>query len=156
MAGCQPSCPVSTRPDGISASGAPAFSASCSHRGSTPLHFAAAAKRNALMACQALLRAGADPKTLDMAQRAPYESADDDKARTAAGLALPFLYLTRTVCALLCLHIRSLAPLPQQPASQWRPARLKHPCPWAHICPPGADIDPYPTIHINHCQTMLS
>lgn len=35
------------------------------HRGATPLHFAAAAKRNAAEACEVLLAAGADPNVVD-------------------------------------------------------------------------------------------
>lgn len=54
-------------------------------RGSTPLHFAANAKRNALLVCQALLQAGADTKRIDGTGRVPYEHAELDDVRLLLG-----------------------------------------------------------------------
>jgi len=41
-------------------------------RGITPLHFAAAAKKNAKAVCEALLKGGADAEVADMSGRVPF------------------------------------------------------------------------------------
>lgn len=53
--------------------------------GATPLHFAAAGKRNAAAACELLLAAGADPDIVDEMGCMPYERADDPQLRTRLG-----------------------------------------------------------------------
>ena len=50
-------------------------------RGSTPLHFAAAAKRRALEACRLLLDAGADDGLSDQMGQLPYQMAEDEEVR---------------------------------------------------------------------------
>ena len=50
-------------------------------RGSTPLHFAAAAKARARETCQLLLDAGADTGVPDLQGRLPYEMAESDDIR---------------------------------------------------------------------------
>lgn len=61
-------------------------------RGSTPLHFAAGAKDNAIEACQVLLDAGADPEVADMAGRKPFELALEDDVRALLGGPDPKLF----------------------------------------------------------------
>ena len=50
-------------------------------RGSTPLHFAAAAKQRARETCEALLAAGADTGLPDLQGKLPYEVAESDELR---------------------------------------------------------------------------
>lgn len=54
-------------------------------RGTTPLHFAAAAKSNALAVCQLLLQHGADPNQADLFGYLPYEQADSPEVRVLLG-----------------------------------------------------------------------
>ncbi|GLC46083.1 hypothetical protein PLESTM_001823500 [Pleodorina starrii] len=54
-------------------------------RGSTPLHFAASAKRDPLTVCQLLLDAGADTEAVDMMGRQPYEMAVSEEVRSRLG-----------------------------------------------------------------------
>jgi len=54
-------------------------------KGTTPLHFAAGAKSNALPACRILLSLGADPRIIDMSGRAPYEMASNNTLRGMLG-----------------------------------------------------------------------
>lgn len=54
-------------------------------RGSTPLHFAAAAKARTREVCQLLLDAGADTGLPDLQGRLPYECAESDEIRWAGG-----------------------------------------------------------------------
>jgi ankyrin repeat protein len=55
------------------------------HRGSTPLHFAAAAKRDALAVCTLLLRAGADAGHPDHHGYLPFEQAESPEVRVLLG-----------------------------------------------------------------------
>ena len=50
-------------------------------RGSTPLHFAAAAKERTRDICELLLGAGADSGLSDLQGRLPYEMAESDSIR---------------------------------------------------------------------------
>ncbi|GAB4816711.1 hypothetical protein N2152v2_003757 [Parachlorella kessleri] len=61
-------------------------------RGSTPLHFAAAAKRNTVQICKLLLEHGADDGIVDDAGRLPYELANGDDVRALLGGPDPRLY----------------------------------------------------------------
>eukprot|EP00878_Enallax_costatus_P016912 GHUV01017754.1.p1 GENE.GHUV01017754.1~~GHUV01017754.1.p1 ORF type:complete len:411 (+),score=140.65 GHUV01017754.1:1100-2332(+) len=54
-------------------------------RGTTPLHFAAAAKKDALGACQLLLARGADPNKQDLFGYLPYEQAEGPGVRVLLG-----------------------------------------------------------------------
>ncbi|GIL69469.1 hypothetical protein Vretimale_13583 [Volvox reticuliferus] len=54
-------------------------------RGSTPLHFAASAKRHPRAVCQILLDAGADTEAVDLMGRQPYEMANDEDVRSLLG-----------------------------------------------------------------------
>ncbi|GFH23859.1 ANK_REP_REGION domain-containing protein, partial [Haematococcus lacustris] len=54
-------------------------------RGSTPLHFAASAKRNCKEMCELLLQHGAHTDPVDMAGRVPYEMAASDDLRALLG-----------------------------------------------------------------------
>ncbi|GBF91748.1 hypothetical protein Rsub_04052 [Raphidocelis subcapitata] len=60
--------------------------------GATPLHFAAAAKRNAAAAVDALLAAGADPSASDSVGCLPFERADDPAVRIKLGGPDPRLF----------------------------------------------------------------
>lgn len=70
-------------------------------RGSTPLHFAAAAKERTAEICGLLLDAGADSGIPDLQGRLPYELAESDDIRRdgLAGLADE----RRHACLALCL-----------------------------------------------------
>ena len=54
-------------------------------RGSTPLHFAAAAKERTREMCELLLDAGADSGLSDLQGRLPYEMAESDSIRCGRG-----------------------------------------------------------------------
>ncbi|GHP11214.1 hypothetical protein PPROV_000994400 [Pycnococcus provasolii] len=54
-------------------------------RGSTPLHFAATAKRNVKEVVALLLSKGADPDTMDMSGRLPFEMCSDNEVREMLG-----------------------------------------------------------------------
>lgn len=54
-------------------------------RGSTPLHFAAAAKQNPLAVCKLLIAAGADPGQPDFHGYMPYEQAEQPEVRVLLG-----------------------------------------------------------------------
>lgn len=54
-------------------------------RGSTPLHFAACAKKNTRAACELLLEHDADTDAVDMQGAVAYEKADDDEIRKLLG-----------------------------------------------------------------------
>ncbi|KAG2498546.1 hypothetical protein HYH03_003297 [Edaphochlamys debaryana] len=54
-------------------------------RGTTPLHFAAAAKKDAMGTCRALLDAGADQEAVDLNGRQPYEMANEEDVRSLLG-----------------------------------------------------------------------
>lgn len=55
------------------------------HRGSTPLHFAAAAKKDALAVCQLLIASGANPGQPDLHGYLPYEQAEQPEVRVLLG-----------------------------------------------------------------------
>jgi hypothetical protein len=57
----------------------------CTCRGSTPLHFAAAAKQNALAVCQLLIASGANPGQPDFHGYLPYEQAEQPEVRVLLG-----------------------------------------------------------------------
>ena len=54
-------------------------------RGSTPLHFAAAAKERTREICELLLDVGADSGLSDLQGRLPYEMAESDSIRCGGG-----------------------------------------------------------------------
>eukprot|EP00193_Tetraselmis_chui_P007202 CAMPEP_0177751912 /NCGR_PEP_ID=MMETSP0491_2-20121128/637_1 /TAXON_ID=63592 /ORGANISM="Tetraselmis chuii, Strain PLY429" /LENGTH=428 /DNA_ID=CAMNT_0019267077 /DNA_START=145 /DNA_END=1431 /DNA_ORIENTATION=+ len=54
-------------------------------RETTPLHFAAGAKRNQQATVEALLKGGADPDARDAFGRQPYEGAEDESVRRLLG-----------------------------------------------------------------------
>lgn len=54
-------------------------------RGSTPLHFAAAAKKDALAMCQLLITSGANPGQPDFHGYLPYEQAEQPEVRVLLG-----------------------------------------------------------------------
>ncbi|MEW5316603.1 MAG: hypothetical protein WDW38_007966 [Sanguina aurantia] len=54
-------------------------------RGTTPLHFAACAKKDALAACKLLLERGAQTDTMDFSNRVPFECADTNDVRSLLG-----------------------------------------------------------------------
>lgn len=67
---------------------APAFLLACflvCRRGSTPLHFAAAAKKDALAVCQLLISSGANPGQPDLHGYLPYEQAETPEVRVLLG-----------------------------------------------------------------------
>lgn len=54
-------------------------------RGATPLHFAAAAKKNPLAVCQLLIASGAQPGQPDFHGYMPYEQAEQPDVRVLLG-----------------------------------------------------------------------